>query len=295
MSDILDIRSDIVKCDCESPVAKWWYRGKHYSIDAEYTDFCINSMKHIYILNADKSIEFYAPDGCLLMHYNFQQHTMHGIYHYQVFDDRISFIFNMNDKLHWFSGGKLYSAPFDPWSVRVSRDGSYMKIYLVQDEFHTLEGESIVCRPDGTVIARWKDNRLNICSKNVTSHKVAAIRMLEQYDLIAALCDTENSGYADKLMIFDLNGAVVAEIDAAEQGYSCIYCLDTLGVSCPCIGFMKERPRDIDYTYTSGFNISTRDIDPSWYDILYDGKNITLKYAYGMTEKFYRYNVVECR
>ncbi len=294
MSDILDIRSDIAKCACESPVAKWWYRGKHYSIDADYTDFRINSMKHIYILNADKSIEFYAPDGCLLMHYDFQQHTMHGIYHKQAFDDRISFVFSMNDKLHWFSGGKLYSAPFSPWSVRVARDGSYMMIFL-RDSVDAIEEEIIICRPNGSVMAQWKDNTLSICSKTVTSHKVAAIRMLEQYNLIAALCDTESSGYADMLMIFDLSGTVVAEIDAAEQGYSCIYCLDAAGVSCPCIGFMKERPRDIDYRYTSGFNISTRDIDPSWYDILYDGKDITLKYAYGMTEKFYRYNVVECR
>ena len=294
MSDILDRRNSLVRCVCEPLTAKWSCSGRYYTVTAEYTDFRINALDQICLLNADKSVEFYTPDSCLLMHYDIQQRTMYGAAHRLAFDDRISYVFSMNGRLHWFYGGKLYSAPFEPWSVSVEKYGSYMLLSRrtapVDDN-----DELLLCEPNGGVIARWKNIALTIRSKPVTEHKVPMLRVLEQYKLIAAVCDTEGSGYADMVMLFDFDGRKIAEISAAKQGYSCIYCLDCAGLSCPCISFLKERPGEISYNYASGFNITSHDIDPSWYDILYSGKDIELKYAYGMTQKFYHYNVVECR
>ncbi len=295
MSEIRDTRCCLTRCVCSSPTAKWCYKGKYYTINTEYTDFGINALDQLYIVNADKSAQFYSPDGCLLMHYDIAQRSMYGAAHRLAFDDNIRYIFKTGGKLYWFSGGKLYSAPFDPWLVQVIRSGSYMKLTLRTSSDGANEYEHILCRPNGDIIARWTNDTLNIQSKSIAESGIICTVLLEQHDLIAALCDTDGSGYADRAVFFDFDGNRIAEINAVEHGYSCIRCLDSAGLSCPCIGFMKERTKDPYPTITSGFAISTYDIDPSWYDILYNGKEITLKYAYGMTQKFYHYNVVECR
>ncbi len=287
---IKDSRRSIVRCKCENQnEIKWRYKGQLYSVEIPHSSFMFNYSENVCAYNAEKqTVTIFAPTGEETLKVDIVTGGCTGMCAESTHADRVSYDFIADNRLYWYCRGKLYSqSVYEKSDIAVSDDGKYICIASPC-------GEAIWVSKTSETIAVLNTNKLMLCDK--ICENVIYAKLIPQYNLIAAFCDAQHSGYADEIILFDMSGDLLAQYSASEFKSDCFFCIETQLVSCPCIGVCRHKHESpIDYFYSTGGSITYNDCNIYWYDLIFSGGKLVYRFNPHMTEDLIYFNNVICR
>ncbi len=285
---VQDNRSDVIRCSStgENQI-RWRYRGELYSVEMRHTTVMFNSSDMICVYSEDdETVTVFSPKADKLLTVNLSDGSWEGAE--EALADRISFDFVVADKLYWFCAGVLCSLLLgNQCMINFSADGSCV---LVGGS-----GRAKCADRHGRIIAELCDGKL-LFGNTEKSDNVVYIKLIPQYNLLAAFCDSRSRGFSDKLRLYNPSGSLAADYTASELGCECFYCVETDIVKYPCMALCRRLPAlPLDYNTNSGCSVIYNDCNTYWYDLRYSGGTLSYRFNEGMTQQLIAFNDIACR